>query len=333
MTMQWMRDSLQSLPGEDERARDTVRERARHLLRPVGSMQRMDEIASWMAAWQSSASPSAERVVASVFASDHGVSVAGVSGYPAEVFQPMLDAYRAGHSTIAAFAKVVGAQVVAIDVGVGKPTGDIRTEAAMDHTRFDAAATAGRDAVMNLDADLLVIGEIGIGNTTSAAAVAAALAGGEVAAWVGRGTGVDDQGLQRKQAAVRESLARIVGVLDPLEVLREVGGTDMVAMAAAILAARQRNLPVVIDGYVVTAAALPLTIVAPSAIDHCMVGHCSTEPGHRKLLDRLGKEPLLDLHMRLGEGTGAMAAVPIIQMACAGVNNVPTLNEWTSRKE
>ena len=328
--MKWMRETLQSLATEDARSRAAVLDRARHLLRPVGSMQRMDEIASWMAAWQGSAHPSADRVVAAIFASDHGVSVAGVSGYPAEVFQPTLNAYRAGHSTIAAFAHVIDATVHALDVGVGFPTGDIRVEPAMDQVRFDSAATAGREAVMSLEADLLVIGEIGIGNTTAAAAVAAALAGGEVAAWVGTGSGVDDEGLQRKQAAVRESLARIVGVLDPLEVLREVGGTDMVAMAAAMLAARQRKLPVVIDGYVVTSAALPLTLLANSAIDHCMVGHCSTEPGHRRLLDRLGKEPLLDLHMRLGEGTGAMAAVPIIQMACAGVNDVPTLDEWKS---
>lgn len=326
--MEWMRRTLASLESSDSKSGESVNKRIQHLLRPTGSMQKMDEIARWMAQWQSTSKPTANQVVATVFASDHGVSVAGVSGYPKEVFQPMLDAYRAGHSTIAAFARVVGAKVLAVDVGIGAPTGDIRSEPAMNHERFDEAATKGRDTVNDLDADLLVLGEIGIGNTTAAAAVAAALAGGEVAAWVGRGTGVDDEGLMRKQSAVRESLSRIVGVLDPLEVLREVGGTDMVAMAAAILAARERHLPVVIDGYVVTAAALPLTIMRSDAIDHCMVGHCSTEPGHRKLLDRLGKEPLLDLHMRLGEGTGAMAAVPIIQMACAGVNEVPTLDEW-----
>ncbi|HRE03651.1 MAG TPA: nicotinate-nucleotide--dimethylbenzimidazole phosphoribosyltransferase, partial [Ilumatobacteraceae bacterium] len=173
-----------------------------------------------------------------------------------------------------------------------------------------------------------VLGEMGIGNTTAAAAVAAALGGGEVAAWVGRGTGVDDEGLVRKREAVRAAVARVVGVLDPLEVLRELGGAELVAMAAAIVAARHRRLPVLIDGYVVTAAALPLSCLAPDALDHCLVGHCSAEPGHRRLLQRLGKEPLLDLEMRLGEGSGAMAAVPLVAMACAGVTEVPTFGEW-----
>jgi nicotinate-nucleotide--dimethylbenzimidazole phosphoribosyltransferase len=169
---------------------------------------------------------------------------------------------------------------------------------------------------------------MGIGNTTAAAAVAAALAGGETAAWVGRGTGVDDEGLDRKRAAVQEAVRRIVGVTDPLEVLREVGGSELVAIAAATMAARHRSLPVVLDGYVVTAAVLPLVTIEPTALDHCAVGHCSAEPGHRKLLERLGKRPLLDLDMRLGEGSGAMAAVPLLAMACAGITEVPTFQEW-----
>ncbi len=227
-----------------------------------------------------------------------------MSKYPTDVTAAMLAAYRAGRSTVSAFAAVAGATVQAIDVGVGRPTGDIRFEPAMDQERFDQAALAGRDAVDALDADLLVLGEMGIGNTTAAAAVAAALGGGEVAAWVGRGTGVDDAGLARKREAVRESVDRIAGVLDPLEVLREVGGAELVAMAAAIVAARHRRLPVLIDGYVVTAASLPLHVIDPGALDHCLVGHCSSEPGHRRLLERLGKQPLLDLEMRLGEGSG-----------------------------
>ena len=263
-----------------------------------------------------------------MFAADHGVTAAGVSKYPTDVTAAMLAAYRAGRSTVSAFAAVAGATVQAVDVGVGRPTGDIRFEAAMDQERFDEAVAAGRDAVDALDADLLVLGEMGIGNTTAAAAVAAALGGGEVAAWVGRGTGVDDAGLARKREAVRQSVDRIAGVLDPLEVLREVGGAELVAMAAAIVAARHRRLPVLIDGYVVTAAALPLQVLDRSALDHCLVGHCSSEPGHRRLLERLGKQPLLDLEMRLGEGSGAMAAVPLVAMACAGVTEVPTFSEW-----
>jgi nicotinate-nucleotide--dimethylbenzimidazole phosphoribosyltransferase len=169
---------------------------------------------------------------------------------------------------------------------------------------------------------------MGIGNTTAAAAVAAALGGGEVAEWVGRGTGVDDAGLARKRAAVEAAVARIAGLTDPIEVLREVGGAELVAIAAAVVAARHRRLPVVLDGYVVTAAALPVGVAEPAALDHCVAGHCSAEPGHRRLLDRLGKPPLLDLGLRLGEGSGAMAAVPLVAMACAGVTEVPTFAEW-----
>ncbi len=298
------------------------------ILRPTGALARLDEVAAWAAGWQGNDRPAIRRPAALIFAADHGVTAAGVSNYPIDVTAAMLAAYRAGRSTITAFAHVAGATVEAIDVGVGNPTGDIRFESALTGERFAAAITAGREAVEGLDADLLVLGEMGIGNTTAAAAVAAALGGGEVAAWVGRGTGVDDDGLTRKRDAVRVAVDRIVGVLDPFEVLREVGGAELVAMTAAIVAARHRHLPVVIDGYVVTAAALPLVVANPTAIEHCLVGHCSAEPGHRRLLERLGKVPLLDLEMRLGEGSGAMAAVPLIAMACAGISEVPTFDEW-----
>jgi nicotinate-nucleotide--dimethylbenzimidazole phosphoribosyltransferase len=240
----------------------------------------------------------------------------------------MLAAYRAGKSTVSAFAAVAGASVAAIDVGVGRPTGDIRVEPAMTPERFAEAVAAGRAAVDALDTDLLVLGEMGIGNTTAAAAVAAALLGGDAVDWVGRGTGVDDEGLARKQDAVIAAVQRVAHVLDPLEVLREVGGAELVAIASAVVAARQRNLPVLLDGYVVTAAALPLALMQPGALDHCEVGHCSAEPGHRRLVARLGKQPLLDIGMRLGEGSGAMAAVPLVAMACVGITDVPTFGEW-----
>jgi nicotinate-nucleotide--dimethylbenzimidazole phosphoribosyltransferase len=257
------------------------------------------------------------------------VAAAGdVSAYPVAVTGAMMAAFRAERSTVSAFAAVAGATVDAIDVGVGRPTNDFRFEAALSPERFDEAVAAGRAAVESLDADLLVLGEMGIGNTTAAAAISAALDRGSVEGWVGRGTGVDDEGLARKRAAVVAAVGRIEGVTDPLQVLREVGGAELVAIAAAIVAARHRNLPVLLDGFVVTAAAAPLAAVRADALDHCLVGHCSAEPGHRRLLDRLGKQPLLTLDMRLGEGSGAMAAVPLVAMACAGVTAVPTFGEW-----
>jgi nicotinate-nucleotide--dimethylbenzimidazole phosphoribosyltransferase len=324
----WLRESLNHLPDPDRAAGDAVRARAADILRPAGALARLDTTAAWVAEWQRTPSPAVRRPAALIFAADHGVAAAGVSKYPADVTAAMLAAYRAGKSTVSAFAKVVGATVQAVDVGVGRPTGDIRVEAALSHERFDECVAAARAAVDGLDADLLVLGEMGIGNTTAAAAVAAALGGGDAVEWVGRGTGVDDEGLQRKQDAVIAAVQRVATVADPLEVLREVGGAELVAIAAAIVAARMRGLPVLLDGYVVTAAALPLATLTVGALDHCQVGHVSAEPGHRRLVERLGKQPLLDLGMRLGEGSGAMAAVPLVAMACAGISEVPTFGEW-----
>ncbi len=326
--MNWMRDALNTLPEPDQVSGDAVRARAADILRPSGALARLDELASWMAEWQRTSTPAVRRPAGLIFAADHGVAAAGVSAYPIEVTAAMLAAYRSGRSTVSAFATAAGATVEAVDVGVGRPTADFRVEAALSATRFEECVDAARTAVDALDADLLVLGEMGIGNTTAAAAVTAALQGGDPSDWVGRGTGVDDEGLARKRDAVAAAVARIAGVADPLEVLREVGGAELVALAAAIVAARHRGIPVLLDGYVVTSSALPLALVAPDALAHCRLGHVSAEPGHRRLAQALGLQPLLDLGMRLGEGSGAMAAVPLVRMACAGVTDVPTFTEW-----
>lgn len=327
--MSLLPDSLTDLPDADAAARAAVHERAAQVLRPQGALAWLDDVAEWVAGWQRTSQPRIERPVGLIFAADHGVAAATeVSAYPTGVTEAMFRAYQQGRSTISAFARLAGATVTAIDVGIGDPTGDIRHEPAMSQDRFDTVVQIAFDAVDALDCDLLALGEMGIGNTTTSAAISAALAGGETAAWVGRGTGVDDEGLRRKREAVQEAVRRIAGITDPLEILREVGGYEIVALTAATVAARRRSIPVVLDGYVVTAAVLPLNEIDRSILDHCVVGHCSAEPGHRKLLDRLGKPPLLDLDMRLGEGSGAMAAVPLIAMACAGITDVPTFAEW-----
>jgi nicotinate-nucleotide--dimethylbenzimidazole phosphoribosyltransferase len=329
MTITWLRTSLSTLTKPDFSAQKLVQERADTILRPAGALRELDDVAVWMSGWQQTTSPCVSRPAALVFAADHGVAVTGgVSAYPADVTAAMLKAYQSGKSTLSAFAKIAGASVHAVDVGVGRPTNDIQVEAAMSPQQFDEAISAGRKAVDELDADLLVIGEMGIGNTTIAAAITAALLGDEPSAWVGRGTGVDDDGYTRKLMAVKKAVARVFDINDPLEILRQVGGNELAAMSGAIIAARMRHLPVLIDGYVVTAAALPLFQVDKSSLDHCWVGHCSAELGHRKVLKHLQKSHLLDLNMRLGEGSGAMAAVPLVAMACAGVAEVPTFAEW-----
>lgn len=327
--MSRLHDLLRELPTPDADAADAVHARAADILRPYGALAWLDGLAEWIAGWQRTSTPRVERPTGLIFAADHGIaSAVEVSAYPTDVTRAMFTAYQQGQSTISAFARHAGATVHAIDVGIGAPTRDIRYDSALTPERFDEIVDIAIDAVNGLDADVLVLGEMGIGNTTAAAAVAAALAGGETAAWVGRGTGVSDEGLARKREAVQQTVRRIAGVTDPLEVLREVGGAELVAIAAATLAARHRSLPLVLDGYVVTASVLPLSFADLSTLDHCIVGHCSAEPGHRHLLERLGKRPLLDLDMRLGEGSGAMAAIPLLAMACAGITDVPTFSEW-----
>ncbi|MEY2569515.1 MAG: nicotinate-nucleotide--dimethylbenzimidazole phosphoribosyltransferase [Actinomycetota bacterium] len=312
----------------DHEARAAVAARAAEVLRPAGALRRLDEVAAWLAGWQRTDHPAVQRPAAVVFVGDHGVADEGVSAYPAAVTAEMLRALHEGAATAAVLCRQVGAQLQVVDVGVGHPTGNITVEPAMDDAGFAAAWQAGVDAVVALDADLLVLGEMGIANTTPAAAVAAALFGGPASDWVGRGTGVDDAGLAHKVEVVARAVARVATGLAPLEILRELGGFELVAMAGAAQAARERSLPLLLDGYVVTAALAPLAVECTGALDHCLAAHRSSEAGHGRLLARLGLEPLLDLDLRLGEGSGALLALTIVRMAAAAVTEVATFAEW-----
>jgi nicotinate-nucleotide--dimethylbenzimidazole phosphoribosyltransferase len=318
---------LAGAPGPDRRAAAAVAERAGQVLRPTGALARLDELAAWLAAWQGTERPAVRRPAAVVFAADHGVAAGGVSAYPAEVTAAMLEALREGVATACVLARHVGATLEVVDVGVGDPTGDLAREPALDPGRFRACFQAGRQAVAGFDTDLLVLGEMGIGNTTAAAAVTALLLDLPAEASTGRGTGVDDAGLARKVAAVAAARRR-VGSATPLEVLRQAGGAELAALAGAATEARLRRLPLVLDGFVVTAAVAPLELLHPGALANAVAGHRSAEPGHLALLERLGKAPLLDLGMRLGEGSGALAAVPLLRLAAAAVAEVATFAEW-----
>lgn len=320
-------EALGAAPAADHEARAKVIDRANKVLRPTGALARLDEVAAWLAGWQRTSSPAVESPSCVVFLGDHGVAAEGVSAYPADVTAAMLGALQRGAATASVMARALGAELVVVDVGVGRPTGNLVNEPALTEERFAKCFDVGRDAVARLDTDLLVLGEMGIANTTPAAAVCTALFGLPAEEWTGRGTGIDERALAHKVAVVHTA-ARRVRDAAPLDVLRQVGGSELAAIAGAVLEARVRSVPVVLDGFVVAAAVAPLEMTYSGALDNCIAGHCSAEPGHRLVLEKLGKQPLLDLGLRLGEGSGALLAVPLIRLAALSVTTVATFEEW-----
>jgi nicotinate-nucleotide--dimethylbenzimidazole phosphoribosyltransferase len=312
-----IRNLVARMPGPDLEAAAAVRRRDAMLTKPAGSLGRLEEIAEWLAAWQGKAPPQVNRPVCAVFAANHGVTARGVSAYPAAVTRQMVENFAAGGAAVNQICGVFGIGLKVFDLALDLPTPDITEHAAFDESGCAATIAFGMEAVAG-GADLLCVGEMGIGNTTVAAAISAALFGGAPADWVGPGTGVDEKGLERKRAAVAAALEHHRGHLhDPLEVLRRLGGREIAAMAGAIVAARYQHVPVLIDGYVATAAAAVLHRLHAHALDHCLAAHRSAEPAHGRLLEAIGKRPLLDLGMRLGEASGAALAVGIVKAAAA----------------
>lgn len=327
VTLDELQSEIAGLQPPSATAVDGASARIEQLLRPGGALAQLDDLATWIAGWHDNPRPVIERPAVLVFAGDHGVAAEGVSAYPQEITQAMLAAVQTGQASINALAAAAGATVAVFDVGVGVPTGNLRVEPAMTQERFDTSFEAGRQAVRDTDSDLLVLGELGIGNTTAAAAVTAALLGGDVDRFVGRGTGIDDDGWATKVQVVSDAVGRI-GAVDPLTVLREVGGTELAAMAGAMFEARVQSIPLLLDGYIATAPALVLHAVDPALVAHVRAGHRSAEPGHALALERLGLDPLLTMQFRLGEGSGAMAAVPLVVAACRAVTDVSTFEEF-----
>ena len=312
-----IRNLIGTMPGPDTEAADAVAARDATLTKPAGALGRMEGLVAWLAAWQGKAPPTLDRPLVCVFAGSHGVTRRGVSAFPDAVNRQMLDNFAAGGAAINQICATYGLGFKVFDLALDVPTGDISEGAALDERSTVATMAFGMEAVA-AGTDCLGIGEMGIGNTTVAAALYAALLGGDPARWVGRGTGIDAAGLSRKIAAVEAALACHAGHLDdPLEVLARLGGREIAAMAGAILAARLQRIPVVLDGYVATSAAAVLHALNPSALDHCLAGHVSAEGVHAEVLERLGLVPLLALGMRLGEGSGAGMAIGLLKGALA----------------
>jgi nicotinate-nucleotide--dimethylbenzimidazole phosphoribosyltransferase len=318
---------ITSMPGPDEAAVAAVRERDRNLTKPAGSLGRLEWLVEWLAAWQGKARPSVDRPLVCVFAGSHGVARRGVSAYPGSVNRQMLDTFAAGGAAVSQICATLGLGFKVFDLALDVPTNDIVEGPAVDERACVATMAFGMESIAG-GADLLALGDMGIGNTTIAAAIYAALYGGPAEKWVGRGTGVDDAGLARKARVVEAAIAHHRGHLDsPLEVLRRLGGREIAALAGAILAARLERIPVVLDGYVVTAAAAILHALEPTSIDHCVAGHLSAEGAHQEVLERMSKIPLLALGMRLGEGSGAALAAGIIKTAAAVHGGMATFEQ------
>ena len=315
------------LPHGNTQAAAAATERQSQLTKPPGSLGRLEELAAWLATWQGRERPRLDKVKVTVFAGNHGVAAQGVSAFPQAVTHQMVANFAAGGAAINQLAALAGAELHVAPIELDRPTADFTAAPAMSEAEFLAAVAIGAQAV-TLDCDLVAIGEMGIANTTTAAALCAALLGGGAARWVGRGTGVDDEGLARKRAAIDTALARHHDILgDPLAVAAALGGRELAAMAGAVLAARAQRIPVLIDGFVATAAVLPLFKLNPAALDHCRAGHVSAEAGHRLLLEALALDPLLALGMRLGEASGAAVAILLLRAAIACHNGMATFAE------
>lgn len=310
-----IRSLAATLPAGSEDAASKAAQRQAILTKPAGSLGRLEELAIFLARWQARAVPKLEKVDVVVFAGTHGIAARGVSAYPPEVTAQMVENFAGGGAAINQLARQAGARLKVISLSLDTPTADFTLAPAMSEEEFIEAVAAGM-ANVDEDTELVCPGEMGIGNTTVAAAVAAALYGGDGAGWVGRGTGIDDAGLARKAAAVDAALAcHGAALADPLEALRRVGGRELAAIFGAILAARLRSVPVLLDGFVVCAAAAVLERMNGTGLSHAVAGHVSAEAGHRRLLGHMGLEPLLDLGMRLGEGSGACVAINLLRAA------------------
>lgn len=343
-TMTAFFEQIPTIPPRNEAAAAQTRQHVDQLTKPLGSLGRLESLAIELAAMTGQPIPHVSPPGVIVFAADHGVAAEGVSAYPQEVTVQMVANMAAGGAGINVFARQIGALQMIVDVGVKEEvnapgvhnrrvragSGNILREQAMTSEEAEKALAAGIQSayeIIEQGTKLLIVGEVGIANTTASSAVLAALTGADPEEIVGRGTGVSDEGWQRKKQVVRQALAQHrPDAAQPLDVLAKVGGLEIGAMTGAILAAASRRVPVLLDGFIAGVAALLAVRLSPQAADYLIAGHRSQEPGHAFVLRALEKEPLLDLKLRLGEGTGAALAYPLVEAACRMASEMATFS-------
>jgi nicotinate-nucleotide--dimethylbenzimidazole phosphoribosyltransferase len=326
-TLAEIRAVMAELPGPNLVAGKAAATREAVLTKPPGALGRLEELSHWLCLWQNQHPPRLDQARVAVFAGNHGVAARGVSAYPAEVTKQMVANFIAGGAAVNQLALAAGAELRVYEMDLDHPTADFSVEPALSEEDCAKGFAYGMTAV-ETGLDLICLGEMGIANTASAAALCCGLFGGSAADWVGPGTGVVGEALAHKIAVVDAALAlHRPALADPFEVMRRLGGRELAAIAGAVIAARMAHVPVLLDGFASTAAAALLQVALPGALDHCVVAHCSAEPGHRRLLERLGKKPLLDFGMRLGEASGAALAIPLLRAAVACHNGMASFAE------
>lgn len=343
MTQSWLNQSAWPI---DKQARAAAEQRQTQLTKPPGALHRLEHIAIQLAALQGNPTPSAARASIAVFAADHGIAAEGTSAFPQAVTTEMVKNFATGGAAINVLARELGAYLEVVDLGtlhdpgplpgvistrLGKGTASSIRQAAMSETQLHAALEAGRDAVTRARArgcDIFIGGDMGIGNTASATAISCALLQRPATQLTGAGTGLDAVGIARKATIIQQAVELHAAAIDtPLEALRRLGGFEIAALSGAFIACAQVGLPVLVDGFIASCAALVAVRHLPAARDWLLFGHRSAESGHRHLLDALQAQPLLDLGLRLGEGSGAAVALPLLRMACALHNEMATFDE------
>ena len=322
-----VRQIMGDLPGPDREAAAAAAAREPQLTKPAGALGRLEQLSAWLAAWQNRYPPRMQTPNAHVFAGNHGVVAQGVSAFPADVTAQMVANFERGGAAINQMCEALGVGLCVESLDLDNPTKDFVQGPAMSDEECAEAMAFGME-VIDTGSDVACLGEMGIGNTTSAAAICLALFGGTSLSWAGPGTGLSQAGVGRKAEVIGQAVkTNKPDMHDGLDVLRCLGGRELAAIAGAVIGARLKRVPVMLDGFVSTAAAAPLQQISKNALDHCKVGHVSAEPGHKTLLEKIGKKALLDQDMRLGEATGAVLAVGLLKTAVACHNNMATFAE------
>ena len=316
-----------SIPQFDNYFANQAKVYQNNLTKPQGSLGRLEDFAIWMAGWQRKINPSMDNTHCLIFAGNHGVATHGVSAYPSDVTAQMVENFKSGGAAINQICELADIKLSFIPIDLEQPTRDFSKEAAMGSEETIAAMQLGFDSVTD-ECDLLILGEMGISNTTAATAIACALFNQPVESWTGIGTGLDTKGLSTKVSVIKSALKLHGQKFQSTEsILATLGGRELAAIVGSIIAARLLRIPVLLDGFICTSAAATLTFFDKNILDHCLISHLSTEPGHFGVLSYLDKKPILDLNLRLGEGSGAALASLIIKSSLAIHNGMSTFSD------